>query len=122
GGGGGGGGGGGDGARPVVDPGDGDLRNPQSEAARDPQHLDVEAEVLDALVRKDAPGGVRGEQLEAALRVADAGHHQPTGARVEGAAHHLAPPRLAHLDTRPEKGTGPDRDVVSSRDADSEAP
>src|SRR5262245_48267114 len=106
-----------DGAPPVVDPGDRDLRNLQSQAARDPQHLDVEAEVSDALVRKDAPGGVRGEQLEAAVRVADAGHPQATGARVERAAHHLPPRRLAHLDTRPRKVTGPDRDVVSSRDA-----
>src|SRR5262249_4897489 len=74
-----------------------------------------------ALAREDVPGSVGGEQLEATLRVTDAGHHQPTGARVEGAAHHLPPPRLAHLDARSGKVTGPDRDVVSVCDAGREA-
>ena len=59
------------------------------------QHLDVEAEAVDALAAEDGPRRVGAERLEAALRVLDAGHGQRLDDAVEDAAHEVPVARLA---------------------------
>ena len=59
----------------------------QAETVGDPEQLHVEAEALDVLAREHPRSGVGGEQLEAALRVADSRRREATCAPAEHASH-----------------------------------
>ena len=79
---------------PVV-PLDRHLEDPPALGARAGEQLDVEAPAVDRGGRQHRLDGLRGEQLEAALRVLDAGQHHRPDQRVEDAAEQMPVQRLA---------------------------
>ena len=90
----------------------------KTEAARQVQDFDVEAEAIDALTAEHGARGVGAERLEAALRILDAGHRQGLHDPVEHAPHEMPVDRFAdaacaHTLTRADDNRGA---LVDERD------
>ena len=79
-----------------VSPVDRHLHHPVAELEREHEDLDVEGIAVDRLAGKDRPRRLGAEQLEAALRVADARRRKQVREEVEDAPDCVAVPQLAH--------------------------
>src|ERR1035438_6842616 len=83
-----------------VEPEDGYLGDRIAELAREGERLDVEGEAVDPGAAEDRPCGLPREELEAALRVADARHEKQAHEPVEKLAHGSSRERLDRKSTR----------------------
>src|SRR5260370_18330941 len=83
-----------------VAPDDRNLRDPHAAFLGEVQHLRVIGEPVGRELRKRVMGDVCPEELEAALRVPDAGQQHGLDQEVEGLAHEHPVDRLGPLNTR----------------------
>jgi len=85
------------------------------------QHLCVEAEPERLERAETGVRGLGGEQLEAALRVADSRQHEQAQDAVVAAAHELAPAGLVDLDVAAGHVARGDRDVAGAAEVRAQA-
>src|SRR5450759_2154075 len=93
-----------------VEPQDGHLGDRIAEPAREDERLHVEGEAVDPGAAEDRPCGLPREELEAALRVADARQEKQARDPDEALAHGSSPERLALLHELLVHGARADRD------------
>ncbi len=100
----------------VVPPHDRHLGDAQAPSSRHVESLDVEGEAVEAAGAEGRLRGRRGEELEPALGVGEAGQQQRLDEHVEEPPHGLPVGGLVHLDPRPRDRARADRDVDAAID------
>jgi hypothetical protein len=88
-----------------VIPSHGHLSDPVAQPLRNKQHFNVESEPLEALPGKDAPGHIRTEELEPALRVRNGQADRDPHHRIEEFPGRLPKTRLTDADQGPVERT-----------------